>query len=425
MDRKIIKVAFDTEDYTKRVREGLVQWSYGHVLQVEGLEIPDGPIEVHFSLTDKNGEAPRQIGIVEGGVIAVAIPSFIFTPESVYDSKYEAYAFIYVTDEESGQTIRKIVFTIKSRPKPSDWIPPKSETTLGQVLEMINGKVDKSGHEPNKFLGTDKDGNVVVKDGSGGVSDEQVAKAVEDYLDENPIEVDNEIYYFNLNDIQTDSPSASIEVGKALRQAFNDGKRLVLVDTERGVYAPLMYTIPRGTESVLYFCGLYGGWSGQNRTLIRYSKNSSPAASTVTIDEYELTHPKIPTKLSELEDDITEGLKEEWKNDFVDWDSFFEYYDNELVTKEQLNQAISTIPKFDIKVVSELPTSNISSTTVYLLPSGEETNDIYTEYIYVNGKWEKLGTQRLDMSNYYTKEQIDTMFGTYVDEMAELLGGDA
>lgn len=30
-----------------------------------------------------------------------------------------------------------------------------------------------------------------------------------------------------------------------------------------------------------------------------------------------------------------------------------------------------------------------------------------------------------DMSNYYTKSQIDTMLGAYIDEVAELLGGDA
>lgn len=30
-----------------------------------------------------------------------------------------------------------------------------------------------------------------------------------------------------------------------------------------------------------------------------------------------------------------------------------------------------------------------------------------------------------DMSNYYTKKQIDDKFGEYIDEVAELLGGDA
>lgn len=69
----------------------------------------------------------------------------------------------------------------------------------------------------------------------------------------------------------------------------------------------------------------------------------------------------------------------------------------------------STTPKFSIKVVTELPTTNISSTTIYLLKTGEEDSNLYSEYIYVNSKWELLGTQKMDLSNYYTKEEVDKM----------------
>ena len=69
---------------------------------------------------------------------------------------------------------------------------------------------------------------------------------------------------------------------------------------------------------------------------------------------------------------------------------------NELATKDE----VSAIPKFAIQVVTSLPTTNISSTTVYLVNSGSETNNLYTEYIYVNSKWEKLGEQKVDLTNY-------------------------
>ena len=69
---------------------------------------------------------------------------------------------------------------------------------------------------------------------------------------------------------------------------------------------------------------------------------------------------------------------------------------SKLATKAEL----SAIPKFAIQVVTSLPTTNISSTTVYLLSSGSETNNLYTEYIYVNNKWEKLGEQKVDLTNY-------------------------
>ena len=67
-----------------------------------------------------------------------------------------------------------------------------------------------------------------------------------------------------------------------------------------------------------------------------------------------------------------------------------EYDDTELrllisdrYTKEEVDNMISAIPKFDIKVVDSLPISDISNTTIYLLRnSGQETQNLYDEYIY-------------------------------------------
>lgn len=84
-------------------------------------------------------------------------------------------------------------------------------------------------------------------------------------------------------------------------------------------------------------------------------------------------------------------------------------------TKEQVDILISAIPKFEIKVVDELPTSNISYTTVYLVPDTSSTSgQMYSEWIYVKGTpspsgdhWERLGVQRIDLTDYYTKTEID------------------
>lgn len=73
-------------------------------------------------------------------------------------------------------------------------------------------------------------------------------------------------------------------------------------------------------------------------------------------------------------------------------------------TKTEVDNKVSAIPKFAIEVVSELPTTNIGSATVYLVSTGNETDNLYTEYIYANGAWETLGTQKCDLSNYATKD---------------------
>lgn len=72
-------------------------------------------------------------------------------------------------------------------------------------------------------------------------------------------------------------------------------------------------------------------------------------------------------------------------------------------SKPEIDQKVSAIPKFAIAVVDALPTSEISDTTVYLVKSGDEESNLYTEYIYAGGKWEILGTQTVDLSNYVTK----------------------
>ena len=79
-----------------------------------------------------------------------------------------------------------------------------------------------------------------------------------------------------------------------------------------------------------------------------------------------------------------------------------------------INNNISTIPKFAIEVVENLPTSDISSTTIYIKKtSTTETGNLYTEYIYVNILWEELGTQTLDLSGYTTTEALNADLAEY------------
>lgn len=96
--------------------------------------------------------------------------------------------------------------------------------------------------------------------------------------------------------------------------------------------------------------------------------------------------------------ELINGVKTDLKN----------YY-----TKSEVNSLITAIPKFAIKVVNSLPAENISSATVYLLASGNESQNLYTEYIYINGVWEKLGEQKVDLSGYQTIEAFNTAIADY------------
>lgn len=92
-------------------------------------------------------------------------------------------------------------------------------------------------------------------------------------------------------------------------------------------------------------------------------------------------------------------------NDLVNY-----YTKSETYTKAEIDSKVSAIPKFAIKPVNSLPIQDISDTTVYLLTvqNGEQGN-MYDEYIYVGNTWEKLGTQTIDLSGYYTAAEVDAL----------------
>lgn len=84
------------------------------------------------------------------------------------------------------------------------------------------------------------------------------------------------------------------------------------------------------------------------------------------------------------------------------------YKKTETFTKQEVNDLISAISTLTLEVVQTLPTEDISTTTIYLVPkTTAETNDIYDEYIYVSNAWEHIGSTQADLSNYYTKTQVD------------------
>lgn len=78
---------------------------------------------------------------------------------------------------------------------------------------------------------------------------------------------------------------------------------------------------------------------------------------------------------------------------------------SKIYTDEEIGKILS----FDIEVVSTLPT-NPNTHTIYLVPKGlSSENNGYFEYIYVNNKWELIGDTEIDLSNYYTKDEVNQL----------------
>lgn len=72
------------------------------------------------------------------------------------------------------------------------------------------------------------------------------------------------------------------------------------------------------------------------------------------------------------------------------------------------------------EVVNTLPTTNIDTNTIYLVPSSDpESENVKDEYINLNGTtsgWELIGSTKVDLTNYYTKTQTDTFLDEKLSE---------
>lgn len=116
--------------------EGLWQWDYGQTLRIQGLKLPTA-VEIHFSLSEAGGTAITRIGLTEDSVTDVVIPDHMLENE-LKTTNYRIYAFIYLTNESSGETIYQVICTVKARPKPEAYQKQEDGDIFREALRKIN-----------------------------------------------------------------------------------------------------------------------------------------------------------------------------------------------------------------------------------------------------------------------------------------------
>ena len=80
--------------------------------------------------------------------------------------------------------------------------------------------------------------------------------------------------------------------------------------------------------------------------------------------------------------------------------------------KAYTDSAVSAVITLNIEITPSLDdVTEPSSTTIYLVPAEDgEAQNVYREYLYLNGSWELIGTTKIDLSNVYTKAEADGKF---------------
>lgn len=153
---------------------GIWQWDYGQVLRIQGLNLPSA-VEIHFSLSETVGESATRIGVTKDGVTDVVIPDSMLEKNTTQN--YYVYVYVYLTDDESGQTEYKCILHVTARSKPEGRTGDDT-TTMAAILKAVNeiadGKSDGLKYENNilKLLSGEKEiAQVTISGGSGGGAD--------------------------------------------------------------------------------------------------------------------------------------------------------------------------------------------------------------------------------------------------------------
>ena len=135
------------------------------------------------------------------------------------------------------------------------------------------------------------------------------------------------------------------------------------------------------------------------------SGNLTDGTNTISIADI-ASKSGLPTTTSQLTNDS--GFITNTVDDLSNY-----YKTSDTYSKEEVDSLINAINGLNFSIVEILPTENISTNTIYLVPLTSSTiNNIYEEFIYLNNQWESIGTTQIDLSNYITKDTAEEITST-------------
>lgn len=140
--------------------------------------------------------------------------------------------------------------------------------------------------------------------------------------------------------------------------------------------------------------------------------------SQLTNDEGYIKSADIPTKTSDLVNDsgfITNAATQAILDEFENY-----YTKTQTYSKTEVDNLVNALKQFDVVVANSLPTASASTLRkMYLVPSSDpKAGNVKDEYITVYSNnaysWEQIGSTAIDLSNYSTTAQTQTMINTAI-----------
>lgn len=331
------------------------QWDKGQIIKL--LDMPDGT-EVQFANGfDKIGNKRVEDGQVE-------IPDILLQRNSTITA--------YFRDVNSTSETTKKVATIpvKNKPKPPDYIEPENEQTFRQYVEEVMTAIKSIAEDVQSRADSGE------FDGKDYVLTEEDKEEIAGMVEGGGTGGNGTTDYNNLENIPTVN-GTEVKGNLTLE--------------ELGLYSRTEIDTKFGTKITLY--------TGTT------APSSSPSAYPDFV-EPSLYFDKSTKKLYRL-------FSTEHSIVYHEFAFSYNHY-----TKTEINSMLDALSSLNFEIVGSLPTENISTTTIYLVPKSTD-NDInfYNEYIYIADRWEIIGTTEVDLSNYPTFEEMETAIGDSIQNI--------
>lgn len=92
---------------------------------------------------------------------------------------------------------------------------------------------------------------------------------------------------------------------------------------------------------------------------------------------------------------------------------------NTAFVHQAVNDALGGITQFRKEVVSSLPEAGEENVFYYAPAESPEDGNVYDEWVYENGSWERIGSTKMDLTGYLKEDQIVPITEEEIDAMFE------
>lgn len=155
------------------------------------------------------------------------------------------------------------------------------------------------------------------------------------------------------------------------------------------------------------------GWAGASDMYARGDHKHPTDTSRASVEA--LTEHTSNTTIHVTVDD-----KANWNGKADKATTLAGYNIQDAMTAEEIthaiNDAIGSISGISFEVVTALPATGESG-KIYLVPHTHGEQDQYDEYIYYNNAWEKIGSTDIDLSNYWSMNNLVAITNQQIDEI--------